>query len=408
MFLKDKLSSISTANYNRLFCGLLLVVIIGNGLYLWNTFKPADDYAIYIYFAEAAERGLSPYDIPDGYKSKIIQRFFPVGWTQPVAGVIRQGYADYPPLLMKINSMVFSLDPVKGLYYMYILLLVFCFILYAAYRGTFKQINTSAMSLPLYFLAFFGLNPIFISTWFHPIGDKIIFAFFILLLLLFRNKIYFFTVCSGLFASLKGVGLPIFFFYLAHLFFSQKKKLQELLGPILIFLTIAILSHIFYYPDWVNAYKWRAARQSWVGHSSLFLILSKHGLYLPWMAKSLTVLSFILLGFFIYKKRFSIEQVIVLPVVVAIIFNTEASFDRILIVIFAMLLISKNKHLFIFSHLMGLVVILSHKYINSSALSLQFVAWFCVWSWTAIVFIDSTNKGIRCTFNERLKIRKGI
>ena len=59
MFLKDKLSSISTANYNRLFCGLLLVVIIGNGLYLWNTFKPADDYAIYIYFAEAAERGRS-------------------------------------------------------------------------------------------------------------------------------------------------------------------------------------------------------------------------------------------------------------------------------------------------------------------------------------------------------------
>ena len=397
MFLKDKLSSISTANYNRLFYGLLLVVIIGNGLYLWNTFKPGDDYAIYIYFAEAAERGLSPYDIPDGYKSKIIQRFFPVGWTQPVAGVIRQVYADYPPLLM---------DPVKGLYYMYILLLVFCFILYAAYRGTFKQINTSAMSLPLYFLAFFGLNPIFISTWFHPIEDKIIFAFFILLLLLFRNKIYFFTVCSGLFASLKGVGLPIFFFYLAHLFFSQKKKLQELLGPILIFLTIAILSHIFYYPDWVNAYKWRAARQSWVGHSSLFLILSKHGLYLPWMAKSLTVLSFILLGFFVYKKRFSIEKVIVLPVVVAIIFNTEASFDRILVVIFAMLLISKNERLLIFSHLMGIVVVFSYKYINSSAPSLQFLAWFCMWSWTAIVFISTIINGIIRNFNELLKIKK--
>jgi hypothetical protein len=253
-------------------------------------------------------------------------------------------------------------------------------------------------------LAFFGLNPIFIFTWFHPIEDKIIFAFFILLLLMVQNRIYFLTIFLGFFASLKGVGIPIFFFYLTHLFFSQKKKLQELLGPILVFLTITMLSHILYYPDWINAYKWRAARQSWVGHSSLFLMLSEHGLYLPWMAQSLTVLSFILLGFFVYKGRFSLEQVIVLPVVLAIIFNTEASFDRILIAIFAMLLISNNIRLLMFSHLIGIVTVVSHKYIYGSDSYLQFVAWFCVWSWTTVVFIDCIRNGIHCTFNERTNL----
>lgn len=51
-------------------------VIAANTIYpLYQHFYPADDYAIYEYFAEAVDKGQNPYTIEPGYRSQIVPRF---------------------------------------------------------------------------------------------------------------------------------------------------------------------------------------------------------------------------------------------------------------------------------------------------------------------------------------------
>ena len=95
---------------------MISAVIAANTIYpLYEQFHPADDYAIYEYFAEAVDKGQNPYSIRPGFRSVTVPHFFPVGGTQLKKGVISQTYADYPPLFYLVNSLAFRIDHFPGL-----------------------------------------------------------------------------------------------------------------------------------------------------------------------------------------------------------------------------------------------------------------------------------------------------
>lgn len=196
---------------------------------LFHTFRPSDDYAIYTYFAEAVSKGINPYSISSDYRSEIVPIFFNIGWTQPSLGVVRPEYADYPPLLMFVNSVIFRLHNLKGLYLFYIFLYGFSILLYCIFVFSDKSETDKSSSQvnPLCFLIFFALNPLFSQAWFNPIEDKVWFVFFMIILLICRNRFYWMAVSLGLFAAVKGLGLPILFFYVLYMFFHKRLPLKN-------------------------------------------------------------------------------------------------------------------------------------------------------------------------------------
>jgi len=341
---------------------------------LYREFQPADDYAIYTYFAEAVSKGINPYSIPPDYRSEIVPTFFDVGWTQPTLGVVRPQYADYPPLLMMVNSFIFQLDNLRGLYLFYLSLYGLSVALYLMYAIGNKSEGPSSEVSPLCFLIFFALNPLFSWAWFKPIGDKVWFAFFMMLILMFRNRPYWLTVTLGFFAALKGLGIPILFFYVLYMLFHKSLKLKQFLYIVMIFGLILAASHLFWFPEWIQAYQWRSARQSFVGHSSFFVPLVKLGIYWRNMPQILTILGFLLLSFLTARHILTLPETLLLPIVFSIIFNTELGFDRLLVAILAMLLLVRHNGIIVISYAVGLV--LARTNLESM------YSWLLMWSWT--------------------------
>lgn len=318
---------------------------------LYNQFYAWDDYAIYIYFSEAVSKGYNPYSLPSFYRSESVPKFFSIGWTQYKPGVVRQECATHPPLLWVIYSFIFRLHNIKGLYWFFISIygvsIVLCLFL-------FEQEKVDSTNT-LFFLIFYALNPLFTVVWFHPIDDKALFAFFLFLILIFRKNPYLETVVLSLFSGLKGLGIPVMMFYLLHMVPYKKLKPKQVFCLIMIFVLILICAHLFWFPEWINGYKWRFERQNFVGHNSLFVPFSKIGLYNKWLPKILTILSFALLLLFTLKKRVTLKESLLLPIVFSIIFNTEAGYDRLLVANLALILLTPAVRIILVSYAIGCV-----------------------------------------------------
>lgn len=369
--LSRAISTINSISSNAVFILIIPIIFFTFFPLTTNFFFPSDDYAIYEYFAEAVSQGINPYSIPADFKSEIVPKILKVGDTQPSPGVIRQEYADYPPLLMVINSFAFRFHNVKGLYVMYLLLYALALIFLLMYLESKHVKKYSPEINPLALLVFFGLSPIFSQGWFCPITDKVWFAFFILLLLVVHDKPQWLVVVLGFFAAIKGIGLLIMAFYILYQFFNKEVQRKQLLYGILVFSSILILSHLFWFPDWMKGYQWRSARQSFVNHFSLFLPFSKMGLYWSGIPFLCTIGSCLLLVWLIIKRRVQLDEVLLLPIAISIIFNTEIGYDRILVAVFALVLLARKNIVVIISYILGIyIVTFADRY-----------AWPIIWGW---------------------------
>lgn len=352
---------------------MLAAVIAANTIYpLYQEFHPADDYAIYEYFAEAVDKGQNPYSIAPDYRSEIVPKFFYVGFTQPEKGVIRQTYADYPPLFFLINSVAFRIDTLKGLYYLYIALYAVSmamFVIYATSRSSGMQVPAAT---PLVLLLFFGTNPIFSSLWFHPIDDKVWFAFFMTALLVFRNRPYAVVVLLGLLAATQGLGIPIMALYVVHLWVSKGARREQILRLLLVFGLILALSHLLWFPDWLKGYAQRAHRQTSIAHESLFIPLKNLGLDLGYAPLALTVFFFSVLVVLVAGKRLELEEIMLLPIVAFFIFGTDAPFNRLLVIILALLLLTRHNRTIVISYVLGAFLSLT---------SMSVFSWRIMWAW---------------------------
>ncbi len=306
------------------------------------SFKPGDDYALYVHFAEAVADGHNPYALPPEYRSTVPPTFFPVGWTQSEPGKFPAEYADYPPLLMLLNSWIFRIHPVRGFYGLFLALLAASFLLYCFYAASGPSAEHAHN--PYLFLAFLGLNPLVTSLWFTPTGDKVWFLFFMLALLFLRNRPYGLTVVLAIFSALKGLGLVIFGFYVLFLFATRQARPRTLLAMTTLFTLVVGASHLLWFPDWLNAYRWRADRQNLLGHASIFVPLASVGLYWSGLPKLLTAGSFLGIAIATMRRHLTLEDVLMLPIAASIVFNTELATNRLLIAIFALLLLTRNTY----------------------------------------------------------------
>jgi len=363
------------------FLVLLLASIAVHTLHaLWTQFRPGDDYAIYEYFAEAVSKGLNPYAIPQNYRSDTVRRFFNnAGVAQPNAGVISQRYADYPPLLMMVNSLVFRLNNVRGLYILYILLYAASIALYLASRISAESESQSSVVNPVIFLIFFALNPLFPQAWFNPTTDKAWFAFFITLVLVFRNMPWLLVISLGLFAGIKGLGVPMMVFYVIYERFEKNIGAKRIGALVVIFAIVVAISHVPWFPDGLRAYQWRLVRQNLVSHDSLFVPLDKVGIFWGGLPQVLTVSAFVLLAWLALKHFLALDEVLLLPIVFSIIFNPELGFDRLLVAIFSMLLLTRNNATIIISYFIGLSLIWSPSRTSS---------WPIMWGWTLFLLLE--------------------
>jgi hypothetical protein len=350
-------------------CILILVYTI---IPLISLFRPSDDYVIYEYFAEAVSKDINPYSIPSDYFSSTTSDLLAFGPSQTSPGVIRQKYADYPPLLMTINSLAYRVHNEKGLFSLYIFLYVFSIILYLAYANSRKSENNSFDVNPSVFLIFIGLNPVFYTGWFNPVTDKLWFPFFIMLLLASRNKPYWIAIILGLFAAIKGIGAVIMVFYIIYQVVNRNLQLKQIFLLVFIFGLILALSHLFWFPDWIKGYQWRAERQSFVNHFSLFSFINKPGSFWSDIPIILTNFSFLILVWFTVKHYVTLDEILTLPIVLSIIFNTELTYDRLLVVIFIMTLLARHNIIILISYVIGLFII------NFTGLD----SWFAMWGWT--------------------------
>jgi hypothetical protein len=334
-------------------------------------FRPSDDYAIYEYFAEAVSKGINPYSVPDDYRSDIVPTIIEVGHTQPSVGIIRKEYADYPPLLMIINSFVFRLHNLKGLFGFYILLYALSIVLLIIYTNLRKFKNHSPEVNPLILLLFFGLNPIFTQGWFQPITDKVWFPFFILLMLISRDKPYLITVILGFFAAVKGIGILIIVFYILYQYCNKSLSPKKIFYLVLMFGSILVLSHLIWFPDWIKGYQWRLGRQNYVNHVSMFLPFNKMGYYWSGIPLILTLSAFLLLAWLIIKRIVMLDEVLMLAIVFSIIFNTELGYDRAFVAVFALSLVARYNMIILISYFVGiLLVTYAGEY-----------SWYILWGW---------------------------
>jgi len=355
-------------NYSVYVCILILVYTI---IPLFSLFRPSDDYVIYQYFAEAVSKDINPYSIPSDFYSGTVSDLLAFGPSQSSPGVIRQQYADYPPLLMIINSLAYRVHNEKGLYSLYIFLYVFSMALYLFYANSRKLESRSSEVNPSVFLIFIGLNPVFYIGWFDPITDKLWFPFFTLLLLVFRNKPYWIAITLSLFAAVKGIGIILMAFYVIYQVINKNLQPKQIFFIIFVFGLILALSHLFWFPDWINGYQWRAERQGFVNHFSLFSFLGKSNSYWSGIPIILTNVAFLLLVWLIVKHFVTLDEILTLPIVFSIIFTTELTYDRLLVAIFVMALLAKHNIIILISYIIGLFIV---KYAGLDS-------WFAMWGW---------------------------
>ena len=358
---------------------LALCILVFTFIPLFRVFIPIDDYAMYTYFAEAVSEGANPYAIPEAFRSEVVPTFFRVGFTMPELGVVKQRYADYPPLLMLVNSFFFRLNNLKGLYNLYITLYALAAVLYVAYAVSKKPEGRLPEVNPFLFLIFFALNPLIPWAWFAPIEDKAWFAFFMMLILVLRNRIYWLAAVLALFAAMKGVGIGILFFYLLYQHSNKNLKLNQLALILVIFAAIFALSHLPWFPEWIQGYQWRIARQIHVHHDSFFVPFEERGLYWNRMPQILMFSSFLLLAFLTIRHVLTLPEVLLLPIVFFIIFNTDLSFDRLLVPILALLLLVRFNAIIVISYILGLILMRVEDQ--------TMLYWSLMWGWVIFLLI---------------------
>lgn len=358
---------------------LLGMVIAVYTIYpLLTAFGVSGDYAIYTYFAEAAAHGVNPYAIPPGYRSELVAELYgPDSWIQPMPGVIRQQYADYPPLLMAVNALLFLIDPRHGLHVFYVVLYALCMVLYPVYAAQ----NRRLAHHPVIFLVVFALNPVFVTGWFQPLEDKIWFAFLLLLVLLLSKWPLAETACLALFAALKGVGVAMFALYLLYLLVHKTVGLRRLFLLSVAFVLLLVLAHLAWYPAWQDGYRWRAERLTWVGHFSLFVPLDRLGLYSSWMPVFMTGSALLLLVLLTVRRSLSVEELLIFSFVASTVFMTEPGFNRMLVILFALLLIAPDDWVLVMSYLAGMLAVRTDGWIYATDPVRQTIAWCIVWGW---------------------------
>jgi hypothetical protein len=251
--------------------------------------------------------------------------------------------------------------------------------LYVIYAVGKKREDPSSAVNPLLFLIFFALNPLIPWAWFAPIEDKVWFAFFMMLILVLRNRIYWLAVALGFFAAVKGIGVVILFFYLLYMISHKRLKLKQIALVLVIFTAIAALSHLFWFPEWIQGYQWRFARQANVNHDSFFVPFAESGLYWDKAPQILMLSAFLLLAFLTVRHVLTLEVILLLPIVFFILFNTELSFDRLLVAILAMLLLVRHNVIIVISYALGLLIM------RADNQTMQ--GWLLMWGWTLFLLI---------------------
>jgi len=380
---------------------LVLFAVFFNGFYLLRSFHPDDDYAIYTYFAEASTRGYNPYNLPSNYKTEILDKIVPYIGAPPK--VVDQRTADYPPLLMFVYSALFDSFGVNGLQYAFVISFVCSMLLYGYYITSNLCLNdehivaTFHSLVPFFFIIFFGFSGLFAQCWFNPIGDKAIFAFLILLMIITYRHVFLFAVVLGFVASLKWIALPIFCLYIIQLWLQNKRSSQVFVIS-LIFLAIFSLSHLLYYPHCLNGYNFRNAHWNSVCHESIFLYLFKIGVYRKGVSELFTALGLVFLLYLIIRRKIATEQLIVLTVVQLFIFNTNPSFNRILVTIFALSLIMPDVKIWFFQFIMATIYLLFHNFFTPT-LHVQILVWFIIWTWVLSIIYFSLRTCLKISPN---------
>lgn len=341
---------------------------------LLRQFHPSNDYAIYTYFAEAVHAGHNPYHVPESFRSSVMASFFHVG--SPDQGMVKQLYADYPPALMLINSWAFAADNLKGLYWLSLLLFAgacILFMIYALQRGKEHAWHSLAFAI------FLALNPLLIRYWYVlRIEDKAWFILLILLCLVARKSPPWLVVMLAIFTAIKGLGLLAFAFYLPYLYVEKRISLRTLTGYAVLFFAIVAAAHVCWFPDWIQGYQWRIARQNWVGHFSVFVPLATAGLYWTGTAKLCILVSLAAIGYATVRRLLTVQEIILLPVITGLVFNTELAADRLLVVIIALVLLSRS---------VGVIVA------YGACLGLYFIQhstgldWLLLWGLTALLIV---------------------
>ena len=115
---------------------------------------------IYTYFADAASQNINLYSTNRNFYSSVIAARFGSGGPQEKEGIAYQRYADYPPPNMRLSHIVFSLLGYKGLYYVYIVLLVSCFLTYPLLVKNLDSLAKSTISDRILFVFFLGSSPL--------------------------------------------------------------------------------------------------------------------------------------------------------------------------------------------------------------------------------------------------------
>ncbi|MFC1849256.1 hypothetical protein ACFL27_03510 [candidate division CSSED10-310 bacterium] len=380
-------SFLTTINVKRVISHLFVIlVILLLGIYLISSSQTRDDYLIYTYFADVAAHGYNPYAVPDTFRSEVIK---PYRYSvQKSPGYVPQYYADYPALQMMVNYIIYTLLGFWGLGYVYILLFLIGLWLYTRYVSMKNGHSPDLRKVPVLFIAFMVYPPVFLHHWFDTYTDKVIFMVFILLLLVFRKQPLVFTLIVALFTAMKGAGLPIFVLFMVNLWIKEK-NFKKVLFLTTIFIILATLSHLPWYPHNLQAYKWRALRQTWVGHASIFLILHKLGYY-PKIAPLLCMaLGYLFLLILIMRKSLHTNHMILLGVVFSLMFGTEADINRILVVVFALLLFVDNYWLWLLNFIIGYFVGDTTQLVHSDEFGKQILGWSIIWGWVGLLLINA-------------------
>ena len=380
-----------TKYYKRLLFIFIAFVAIADALFLFNTFIGWDDYVIYTYSAEAAAEGYNPYKIPEEFRSQAIDYFW-VGGTQYEKGKVAQGIINNLPLYIWLSSKLFKTLGLKGIYYALIVSFVFVLFLCGIFSLELRKTKRVDDYMPFLLIFFLGLTPIFLKFWFRPIEDKPMLALFVVILLLLKKKPYLFTLCVALFAAMKGLGHPIFFFYIIYSY-REKVSFKNIFYMILLYLFVFSLSHIFYYPDWIEAYKSRIGRQSMIGHKALLTVPRRYGLYFDGLGSMLTVLCLSYVMFNVWFKKLSVEQIVVLSVAFSLMFNGEASIDRILVIVFTLLLFSNNYRIWIINIFLGLLLYKFGRTESIGYLHQLFIPWAICWGWVFLLLWNYMKNG---------------
>ncbi|HBF34855.1 TPA: hypothetical protein DDW35_09870 [Candidatus Sumerlaeota bacterium] len=317
-------------------CALLLLV-----------FHPRDDYRIYVQFADAVSQGYNPYSLPSGFESSAVEKLVSLDDSGSPSRKVDQTLADYPPLLMSINGLIFQVDEIKGLYYFYLVLFFLSIVTFVLFHK--DDINPEELN-KFIFVAFLIFNPLLLRSWFAPIEDKVWFLFFMIMMMVCKERKLVLTSVLAVFAALKGLGGVVFPFYIVHLVVEKKINVKEMVVMILPFLLILAISHVKFFPEWLNGYKWRSQTQEYVGHLSIFSffphVFDDYSLVL---SKILSFLSLLTVGVLIIKRKLLLKEILLAPVVCTIIFNTDLTMNRIFIAVVALQLIIFKKSVIFYS-----------------------------------------------------------